>query len=278
MDIFNFFFFSFYVSSVIVEEDFPFSYSDIFKSYSFYSGIGFVWILKVYIILALITPLGLSLSKSSMSGKSYFVSITIVYVIYELGIYLFFDSIPLELREFASNIFLVVVPYLAIYFYGLRAHTLNDKTLLFVVFFSLLVSVVLVIEKRITCGFFVPTQQHKFPPTLYYLAYAFFCVNLIYYVVDRHLTLIKIRVVKSITWLSSNSLWIYLWHIMAFYLWFFFAEDFVNSHTGHFAKFFTKALFLLLFGVALTYVQTKLVDNLLPRSKPRFKGILLLLK
>lgn len=273
----TFFFLLFYMASVVMNKDFPFTTIGIINSYNFYSGIGFVWILKVYIILALLTPFGLTISKSkTISNKNYFWVIVLVYLAYEAFIALFYQYIPLPFREPVSTTILVVIPYAALYFYGLRLHTLSNKTVLIIIFSSLVLCAALVVQKYMQTGAFVPTQEFKYPPTLYYLAYAFFCINLIYYVVTRHLNLESPKINQAVIWLSSNSLWIYLWHILGYYLWITFIND-LNLAIGTYAMFLIKASFLLLFGCAITYFQLYLVSRLQPVSKPHFQRILVLL-
>ncbi len=273
----TFFFLLFYSASQILNKEFPFSTIGIINSYNFYAGIGFVWILKVYIILALLTPFALSVSKSkAINNRKYFILIFLVYLLYEGFIGLFYNYIPEAFREPLSTTILVVIPYSVLYFYGLRLHTLSDKTLVIVIFSSLALTVFLVIQKYLAAGAFVPTQDFKYPPTLYYLAYAFFCINLIYYFISRHISLSNERINAAIIWLSSNSLWIYLWHILGYYLWLTFIND-LNLNLGTFSLFLIKASFLLLFGCAITALQLHLVSIVQPKSNPVFQRFLVFL-
>ncbi|NEN23441.1 acyltransferase [Cryomorpha ignava] len=273
----TFFFLLFYVASQSLNKEFPFSTIGIINSYNFYAGIGFVWILKVYIILALLTPFALSISKSTaINNKRYFWLISLIYLGYELFITLFFHYIPEAFREPVSNTFLVVIPYSVLYFYGLRLHTLSDRNLIIIIFSSLVLTVSLILHKYLDAGTFVPTQVYKYPPTLYYLAYAFFCINLIYYIISRHLNVESNRANNIIIWLSSNSLWIYLWHILGYYLWLTFIND-LNIKISTFNLFLIKASFLLSFGCAITHLQLYLVAILQPRTNPIFQRFLVFL-
>lgn len=271
----TFFFLFFWIASFVVKKDFPFSAMDLFNSYNLYDGIGFVWIFKVYIILAMITPLGLQISNSPISNKKYFTSIIVAYIIYELGMYLFFNSIPLRIKDVVIQYFLVIIPYSALYFYGLRLHQLSNKSLFAIIISSLFVFVILAITKFLTFGKPVPTQMYKYPPTIYYLSYAFFCINLIYFVVSRYFKINKTK--KFIIWLSANSLWIYLWHIFAYYLWYFTIEGLLDAYFRAFTIFLIKTSYLLIFGITMTYIQVNQVDKLLLRSKSNQKKIILLL-
>ena len=55
----------------------------------------------------------------------------------------------------------------------------------------------------------------------------------------------------GVEWLSANSLWIYLWHIFAFYLW----KFFLPPVGGYLPLVAAKMVFLLGFSAAATYAQ-----------------------
>jgi hypothetical protein len=274
------FFFLFYwiISLVIEERSFPFSTMDILNSYNLYSGISYIWIFKIYILLALITPLGLKLSYSSMNNRTYFISIIIVYIVYELAMHLFFNSIPDSIKEFITQYFLIIIPYSVLFLYGLRLHTISNTNLLGIIISSLLLFAVLAFQKYTEAGEFVPTQNYKYPPTLYYLSYAFFWINVIYFLVSKYVTSTQTKIKKTIIWLSSNSLWIYLWHIFAAYVYYSFMEETIGNHFGTFTMFLIKACFLLSFGTVMTYIQITQVDKLLLKNNTTSKKALLLLK
>ncbi|WP_194766306.1 acyltransferase family protein [Tamlana sp. I1] len=271
----TFFFLLFWTASLILKYDYPFSQSKIIESYFFYDGIGFVWIFKVYIILALITPYCLKLSKSSITNRKYFTLIIIFYVAYEVINQLFLNSdIPSNIKYILNQFVLVFIPYSILYLYGLRLHLFNNKTLQVIMLTSLLLFVILAIQKYNEFGAFVPTQKYKYPPTLYYLSYAFFCINLCYYIVTRFISLTNQGIKNLIVWLSSNSLWIYLWHIFASYLWRFSTKILVGDYTNSLVVFITLIVFLLSFGITMTYFQTILIKKFLLKNNNAFKSIL----
>ncbi len=274
----TFFFLFVYIVLRIIGVDFPFSGYDILESYAFYEGIGFVWIFKVFIILALITPVGIKWSKSSISNIKYFGGIIAVYLIYEIAVCLLFVHVPIAFKEFVANVILVIIPYTVLYLYGLRIRTLSNRQLCYIIFTSLVVFLILAIDKwRIFDGF-VPTQGYKYPPTLYYLSYGFCCANLFYYIVVNHLKVKHERFKAIMIWLSTNSLWIYLWHILAIYIWRFTIEGRFDVNAYMLLHFMAKFLFLLGFGIVLTIMQIGLINKVWNKSSPSMKVFLALLR
>ncbi|MCM4167351.1 hypothetical protein KCTC52924_02934 [Arenibacter antarcticus] len=275
----TFFFLFFWIASLIIQKDYPFSTMRIFNSYNLYHGIGFVWIFKVYIILALITPFGLKISYSKISNLKYFVSLIILYLFYEISMYYFFHSIPDGLKDLISQFFLIIIPYSALFFYGLRLHTLSNRNIAIIIVTSFIIFMLLAFQKYNEFGIFIPTQGYKYPPTLYYLSYAFFFINLIYFFVMKCIRLTEPKKNKIIIWLSTNSLWIYLWHIFAYYLWEFLVGRLISPEIfGSFGKFLINTCFLLIFGVVMTLIQIDQVDKLTIKSSTSSKKALSLLK
>lgn len=274
------FFVFYWAGSLILEKNFPFTIMTIVNSYTLFSGIGFVWIFKVYIILALITPLSLKLCYSSISNRKYFITIIFLYLIYELIVFLFYGKIPINVKEFISQYFLIIIPYSALYLYGLRLHTLNNKHLIIVSLFSLLLFFVLVYQKHSEFNRFIPTQGYKYPPTLYYLSYAFFCINALYFLISNYIKLNQSKVKNAVIWLSSNSLWIYLWHIFAYYLWIYLMIGVfeIENHFGTLVLFLINTSFLLGVGISMTCIQKVIIDRLLLKNNTNLNKVLVFLK
>jgi peptidoglycan/LPS O-acetylase OafA/YrhL len=264
-----FFFTFFYVVAILFEIDYPFTKTKMFHTFLFYEGIGFVWILKVYMILALLTPLGLKYSQSKINNYKYFTSIVIIYMLYEIGNYFLSDYIPIDFKDLIANTILLIFPYTILYLYGLRLNIIRTKYIIGVTIISLFIFVGMAVQKYFETGYFVATQYYKYPPTLYYLSYAFFWVNLFFLAISRHPIINFTKYRKIIVWLSSNSLWIYLWHILAYYLW-----EYLFNYYDFFGKFFIKFTFLFSFGIMLTILQIYFV-NKASATENRFLRIVL---
>ena len=248
------FFLFYYLIFIINGSNYPFTLKEIIRTYLFYDGIGFVWIFKVYIILALITPISVRIMKLPISNAVYFMVLALFYVLYECALIFITPLLPSYLLGVANNIVFIVFPYSILYLYGMRlsrlsnAHLIQISTLFFVVFIGIS------IFKYIQTGAFVLTQEYKYPPTIYYLSYAMGCLNLMY-LFCRNINSYKQPVESSIVWVSSNSLWIYLWHILAFYVWKFSGVEIQNEYFS----FLAKSAALLSFGIVVTIFQTWVV-------------------
>lgn len=247
-----------YLISLCAQIDHPFSSSEIIDSFMFYDGIGFVWIFKVYIILALLTPMAIRLGQSDLSNRRYFTMLLVGYLFYEVIFKLATAYIPAQNMEFFSTAVFVVFPYAVLYFYGMRLSSLSNRQLISVIVGALTIFLAIMIYQYFKLGQFVPTQVYKYPPRLYYLAYAFFALNTVYLIV-RHLSIQHALLRTGVLWLSGNSLWIYLWHIFGFFIWRLWIVRFVEDSM---ISFLLNAMFLLFFGVIMTYLQLALLTPL----------------
>jgi peptidoglycan/LPS O-acetylase OafA/YrhL len=253
----TFFFLFFVVAAKLMHKDYPFSLREILETYTFYDGIGFVWILKVYLLLALLTPFALKVTKLEISNLRYFSCLVILYVGYECALKLLMPVIPQNLSRFFDTVIFVAVPYSILYLYGMRLASLTNKNIAVAIVISLAVFLALAFTKYSDVGYFVSTQKFKYPPTIYYLSYAFFALNLVYLICRRISGFAKTSQ-AAIIWLASNSLWIYLWHIMAYFLLYYS----VGEDDKRFFVFLAKVSFILAFSVGLTYIQIAVVKRL----------------
>jgi len=257
----SFFFVFFYFAFEFLGKEYPFSLNKILSSYAFLGGIGYVWVFKIYIILALITPIAINLNRRVKSNSYYFLALILSYISYEIAVNVTTPLLHGITGKIFNQIFFIIIPYSILYFYGFRLAQLKAGNIMITAIISLIIFCALMVLKYIDLGEFVPTENYKYPPTLYYFSYAFFAINVIYLLVSR-ISISSPIIKQVIIWLSSNSLWIYLWHIMADRLWLYL----LPSPTGEFIFFIEKTVFLLVFGCVCTAIQNKLVVKLSKRN------------
>lgn len=217
-------------------------------------------------ILGLATPLALYLQRKITSGTNYYLLILGVFLVYLLVLYLILDSKPVHMKEFSQQLF-SVVPYLLLFLYGMRLNSLSDRKVLSISVISLIlfgaISFVFYRENHI----FVQTNLYKYPPRLYYLAYAFFAIHLLY-LFSRHYT--RLFSSKRVIWLSNHALWIYLWHILGFYIWGNIFSIIEIPFENQLLQSFLKALFMIGFSLSITLIQVKVVNRYLVDNSSKF--------
>lgn len=174
-------------------------------------SIGFVWIMRVFILEALLLPLvysaithlkrhhicallaGLYIAATYLSVTSAnFDSTVIRFVICEYVIYMFGYSIIIILGIRAQN------------------HTFIGLEILIYIVLFLLIGL---ISMLVSPTFIDSPNLSKYPPHGLYLLYGAVCCLLLWSIKPLY----KTKTPKGLTYLSTNSMWLYLWHILPYY-------------------------------------------------------------
>jgi hypothetical protein len=249
--------------SILRGKAFPFSVDDVLTSYTFDSGIGYVWIFKVYLTIALLTPWLVRFKAGVRDRTSYFAILIVLYAIYEvLNWFLQADVDSSPMLGFADNV-IVVLPYSILFAYGLQLDELPDRQVVIVTIVALMIFLTMAASKFQQVGHLVATQPYKYPPTLYYLSYALFCINSLY--LSAKSALLERLPAIPIAWLSSNLLWVYLWHILGLFAW----HAVLGPGKGSLLGSCLELAFVLAFAVTLTWLQKRALDRWLPDTAAR---------
>jgi peptidoglycan/LPS O-acetylase OafA/YrhL len=167
-------------------------------------GIGYVWVILVYLYSALLIPLysKIKLSKYGMFG------IAVIYILYELAYYF---QIGVD-NKFLDTTFYYLVPYGVLTYLGYNYRHIEKKQKGIIVVAALAIFVGLGIYYWLKCGNPQLVQIAKYPPRLYYLGYGV-AVSFLLLLICENWDL-KIYGNAVIRFVSKNSMWIYLWHIL----------------------------------------------------------------
>ena len=207
----TFFFLTMYLFGVNQEK---IDINTVFESYALIGGIGYVWIIRVFIMVALIAPFVFSFHRKVISNLKYYSYLSILFIFFEIIRYLtdpFISSGTLETLSYFTH---YRIPYALIFSLGIRLYSASIKFLLIVSIINLVILVVLAYSLYLYSGELVPTQRFKYPPSYYYVSYAIFVAVGLFIISEsifKVLTILKLKLL--IEFISNNSIWIYLWHI-----------------------------------------------------------------
>ncbi|THB71513.1 MAG: acyltransferase [Gammaproteobacteria bacterium] len=222
----------------------------IISSYSLERGIDFVWIIRVFFLVALVSPLMFSFHKRTDCQKKYFLFFALIYLAYEI---LRLYSLPYIQEGAGKSISLIshyIIPYAVIFAIGLRIPQLSKNQVGFLSALNLGIAVLLGIGLSFASGKIVPTQAYKYPPSIYYFSYALFVACFLWVHKELLERLIEIFRIKSfVLFCARNSIWIYLWHIPAVK-----AVD---------ANYIVKFFIAFSSAVIITYMQVSVVEYFL---------------
>ena len=185
------------------------------NSFLLLSGIGFVWIIRVFLLVALVSPVIYKVFQKRKSDNLYVLGLLVAFAAYEIGMPLVEPYIPGRFINEISAILFYVVPYALVFGLGLMVPKLSvKKNALLGVFFMAVFGAIAASLIR-TQGTFVWTQQFKYPPTTYYFSYAVGVSIFLWIASDWLWSLVeKTKPVEGLVlFIAQNSMWIYLWHI-----------------------------------------------------------------
>ncbi|MGD6776346.1 acyltransferase family protein [Sutcliffiella horikoshii] len=241
------FFTLFLVLSFVQNDSYYFDLNKVVNSYATLGGIGYVWIMRVFFIIALASPILLSISNKTQKTFAYFAWIIGAYVIYSMCI-LINNFLPNGLiSSLYEEVFLYGFGYVLVAAIGIRLLVMKNKELLYLGVTSLLIYGILAISTD-----FASTQDFKYTPTMYYLSYGIFIGVCLY-------LLVSIPVVnkwlsnKFFMFISINSLWLYLWHIIPVYILKVYDKVSIFKST-----FLLEFCFVFGIGLLLTLIHNKL--------------------
>jgi hypothetical protein len=186
----------------------------ILSSYLLLDGSDYVWIIRVFLLVAIVSPFLLSFCQRTTSHTKYLSAIITIYIAYELTLSISKPFLNTYQGYFFQETFLYLVPYAVVFSIGLRLPQLSRNQLLLIAAIAFCVFDIEAIALWIVSGQAVPTQNFKYPPQIYYLSYAIF-VSIVTWILSKNLSIIleRLHLSSAIQFVARNSLWIYLWHI-----------------------------------------------------------------
>lgn len=187
-------------------EGLSFSLNEIIMSFSLLDGIGYVWIMRVFFILAVFAPL-FAIELNKMEVKMALTILALCLLICELLAW-----IVVPRRGFFWRLFewygLYLLSYGVVFILGMIARKIDRKTIGLIAFISLIIVLI-----RWSFLGRVAMKSLKYPPRLVYLLYGIGCSLLCFLLANSKLGQ-KMGENRVVQFISRNSMELYLWHII----------------------------------------------------------------
>ena len=187
--------------------DFGIHAHHIVGSYLLMDGIGFVWVIRVFLIVGLMTPLLLWIENRI---KNHFAFIGLLALILAIDELLMGKGIGINstfIREFVYY----GIGYGLMFMLGLHFKRLNVKNKIGIFGILSIGFGILSLYNESECGGVIPINNYKYPPKALFLLYGAVMSFLSVELVNR-LTH-KIHIPKLMIFIGQNTIWIYLYHI-----------------------------------------------------------------
>lgn len=186
--------------------DLGLNFRHILGSYLLLDGIGYVWIIRVFLLIALLTPFLIEIKNSItfIALYSAFISLYLVLTFNDVGYNV----------DIIRDWLYYVVGYSFLFLLGVRIKNYSKKDvaifMIVILFLFIVQSIVDLYQLKEVSPLLFHINDFKYPPTNIYILYGIMmCIlvyAIIYYKKRSHLNTL-------ICFISRNSIWIYLWHI-----------------------------------------------------------------
>lgn len=167
------------------------------SSYLFWLGIGFVWIIRVYIGTSILSPILLK----KLNGN-------LIYILVEIFTLIIIKNYKYD--EIIKMMFLL--PYILIFCYGklLKDEKISLKK--FTLVLGILIIAFMVLKKDI----YINIQNYKYLPRMVYIWYGIFVSNLLFLIKDK--INLKNKILNNFCkYIGKSTMWFYLLHIIIYY-------------------------------------------------------------
>lgn len=214
-----------------------YSFSTMASTYLLLNGIGYVWIFRIMLMMALTNPL-LRIISDKISGsfsKALMLELALIFfneLLAIICIYVFGDSILFKIIKMTVCYFIGygILSIMGMIFVKLKT---NDLVKLIVI------NGVIVLLSTYIYGVFSPSD-FKYPPMAQFICYGLFAC-ILFYLLFSWKTSSNVTINKAIVWLSKYSLNVYLAHILVIFL------------LGYFNLKFTPIIqYLVIIGVSIS--------------------------
>ena len=230
----------FTLSSLIIQYD----VKTIISTFLLHEGIGYVWIIRIYLIAAIILPILTPLLQKRIT----LLIVVVLYVCYEILAYLKIFQINIFMEDIVAYIMPVVL--IITITHWIMNNNNKNVSIFGIINFSIFI-VLFILLYKIT-GKIQNTNYMKYPFRLYYLSYAF-SISSFLIILFRNEKLCDRIYNKGIGFISRSSLWIYFYHIPFVLL--------LNKIYP--SKYMViKFIIVIVFSIGITYFQNKVMDIL----------------
>ncbi|THH40431.1 acyltransferase family protein [Neolewinella litorea] len=229
-------------------------------SYLLSDRVQYLWIIRVFLLVALIAPFLYRINHRIRSHTRFFALLLAGIVGYHLLRYNQFEAAwGGVFTAFTESALYYLLPYGLVYLLGMRLVQLPGPALRRVWYFFAGTFLLLAMALALWTGALVPTQSYKYPVAYYYLSYAMMVSVALWIWGDRVWALMGPSLQRMIFFVSNHSIWIYLWHIPA-----------VRCTVYADLSFFTAYPLTLMLAIAMTWLQVRVINRfLLPRFSDR---------
>lgn len=231
---------------ILLGRSIPYSIGNVFASYSLLSGIGYVWIIRVFFTIAIVSPLIFKISKKMNTILRKFLTIIFLLLIQEF-LCVLSEQLNGRIQFLFEQLIAISFGYTIVALIGMWAIIQSKKESLYlgIFFLSIFTSIGFV------NGFKLVSKQ-KYPPTTYFLTFGIGISLLLLFLISNKV-MNNLLNAKAVNWFSKYSLELYYWHIFPVTFFEYFSPN---------SNWMFKYLITLTVTLIITKLQIKYLPNM----------------
>lgn len=220
-------------------------------------SIGYVWIMRVFLMMAIITPIIAPYIKKLSIARLSLIIAGIILLQHILVINEIKDS---QIWNIVNQFVLYLTGYVIFVILGLKIRDINKRD----IWLMIIITGICVFTFIIVHNFSFAPNIYKYPPHDLYLIYGLFACTILWLCV-KYMSAFQIltrskKSMKCFRYLSENSMWLYLWHIIPVYA--------LNLNLGLPDIWILRFLFVLISSLFLNFIWHR-ITTLLPDNIQR---------
>ena len=222
------------------------SMDEVRSSFLLIGGISYLWIIRVFLLIGLLTPLLLYIEGKIKKSSYLYICLIIWLVLWQVIISLY----GLKSNTFVRQYIFYAAGYSVLFIWGLRIRKSTNKTIIYSCVLTMILFLGLLCYLYTTNnGQGLAINSYKYPPRLYFLSYGLFMSLALYYVAKKS----DIQSIPSIIqFIGSNTIWIYLYHIPIIpFVIHLFPQSWLIQY-----------LLIYILAVALCFLQVKIIETM----------------
>lgn len=191
------------------------SLKKIIHTYLLLEGIGYVWIIRVFLLIMIFTPFLAQLEMKCSSNVIYGL-ICLLFMIFNDALLLYEFPLPggKYLNILVTEFVMYLIGYVALFMLGLRMRYANNIVCRGYVWTAIICGAIGALGYYHVNGFPITITAYKYPPQFIFLIYgAIISICLWYFKKSISKIIDSLRLTSFATFIGQNTIWIYLWHI-----------------------------------------------------------------
>lgn len=177
------------------------------SSYLLMDGFGYVWIIRIFLFMALLGPLCMKFFKKPVNLLYY-------YLAYELCYFLLKDKLQHPTGKLFNELVGYTAGFLIFFILGSLYNRLSKRQIRSIFAVSSIITIAAAVYFMGYKNEPFDIGAYKYPPRLFYSQYAIAMCFLLFYAKSYLATFRN----SLIAFVGSSSIWIYLWHILFLFL------------------------------------------------------------